>query len=573
MKRITAWLLACLLLAGSCPAYALTSEEALDKVSSYLTEVYSYTAEEAEKFQAYAELKQDGWLISYSHQDHPGWIYTAVYDSDAGRITNAITPFYTMDQYENYPGEGSVREGLNRARKYGWFSIWEPHMRQALQQYMAEWGIKATAKLNEGLSTGEITAGNALHEYFVSCYGDEMHWTPELKQWHDAELEAFGLTVTPEEEMEITEGVVTYEGLTPSGQKINATRFIGEVPQELETVFSHPQLTGWKCLCGATVQNESNEYGHGLAVFEKDGQRLLAALRHQVNQEWELSPVSKQALYTDREMYILPDASTQREFTIVYRNSDTETERFEVLVAYMSDTRLDVDINRYIRMDEATGNGIAITFGENLKAISYENHQKASEEVRFNAVKSMMSMVDISEFPTTLEAFLNAEQDLIPEGYALCRGVHLRKKTSSRSTDLGEYNSGVLVKVLGTEPGDPDPWYHVQVGVAEGYMSSHYVDEAASENTAYVLARPLPVAQAIKEIKLRKGMSWLSGTIQEIPEGTLMHVLADCDGGWLHVSIPQDGIGWQMDVNGTDGYVKEKDVLMGGTPLSLEWME
>lgn len=573
MKRITAWLLTCLLLMSMVPAHALTSEEALEKVSSYLTEVYSYTAEEAEKFEAFVELKQDGWLISYWHKDHPGWIYTAVYDSDKDKVTNALTPFYMKDQHPDYPGEGTVREGLNRARKYGWFSIWEPHMRQALQQFMAEWGIKPTAKLNEGLSTGEITAGNALHEYFVSCYGDEMNWTPALKQWHDAELEAFGLTITPEEEMEITEGVFTYQGMTLTGQKTNATRFIGEVPQELETVFSHPQLIGWNCLCGAMVQNESNEYGHGLAVFEKDGQRLLVVLRHQVDLEWELSPVSKQALHTDKEMYILPDASTQREFTIVYRNSDTETERFEVLVSYMNDTRMDVDINRYIRMDEATGNGIAMTFGTNVKAIAYESHKKAGEEVRINAVKSMMSMVEISEFPTTLDALKNAEEDLIPEGYALCRGVHLRKKTSSRSTDLGEYNSGVLVKVLGTETGDPDPWYHVQVGVAEGYMSSRYVDEAASENTAYVLARPLPVAQAQKEIKLKKGMSRLSRTIQTVPEGTLMHVLADCDGGWLHVSIPQGELNWTMDVNGIDGYLKEDDVRLGGTPLTLEWME
>ena len=573
MKRCAAWLLACLLVMILIPAYALTNEEALDRVNSYLTEVYSYTVEDAEQFQASVKLQCDGWLISYWPKEQPGWIYTAMYNAETNRISNAVSPFYGKGEYANYPGEGTVREGLNRARKYGWFAIWEPHMQQELQQFMAEWGIKPTASLSEGLSTGKITAGNALHEYFVSCYGDEMFWTPELKQWHDAELEAFGLVISPAEEMEITEGVFSYQGIAYNNQKTRAVRFIGEVPQELETVFSHPQLAGWECLCGATVQNDSNEYGHGLAVFEKDDQRLLVALRHQADLEWEISPVSKQALYTDKEMYILPDASSLRQFVIVYQNSETETERFEVSVAYMSDTRMDAAIDRYIRMDEKTGNGIAFTFGSAIKAACYENHRITSQEQDFYFVTSMMSMTDIMEFPTTLEALQNTQSAMIPEGYALCRGVHLRKSTSSRSKDLGEYNDGVLVKVLGTEQGNPDPWYHVQVGVAEGYMSSVYVDDAATENTAYTLRHPLPVAQAQKEIKLKSSMSLLAGTIQKVPEGTMMHILADCDDGWLHVSIPQSEKQWTMDLNGMDGYVKEDDVLLGGTPLELAWLE
>ena len=43
MKRMIAWLLACLIITGMAPAFALTNEEALNKVSSYLTEVYICT--------------------------------------------------------------------------------------------------------------------------------------------------------------------------------------------------------------------------------------------------------------------------------------------------------------------------------------------------------------------------------------------------------------------------------------------------------------------------------------------------------------------------------------------------
>lgn len=571
MKRIVLWIMTCLLMAGLGTAHALTGEEALEKVSGYLTEVYSYTTEDAEKFEAYAELIPEGWYITYWHQDHPEWAYSAVYHSDNERLTNTLTPFYHNDQYDQYPGEGSVREGLNRARKNGWFVIWEDHMRQELVHYMKEWGITPTQRLSEGLSTGKITPGNALHEYFVSCYGDQLKWTPALKQWHDAEMEYYGFTLTDDEP--VTEGIITWKDTGYNDLEVEMTRFIGEVPEALKEAFSHPKLEGWTCLCGATAQNAENRFGYGIAVFEKEGIRLLTALRCEADGSgWWISPVSEQALYTDRKLYILPEsADSKNRFTIVYDVSDSETEKLNVSVGNMDDKRLDVFVNQYFRMDEATGNGLMIQFDSAVKAIVYENHRKKTEEQSNAAFSTAMSMLDMADFPTSLEELKAFEQELIPEGYALVRGVHLRQKTSSRSKDLGEYNAGVLAKVLGTEPGDPWMWYHVQIGRAEGYMASSYVDEAVNEKTAYVINHVLPVAQARKELKLRKGMSRLSGTVQTVPEGTQMHVLADCDGGWLHVSIPQGAFSWNMDLNGTDGYVREKDVKLGGTPIALEW--
>lgn len=572
MKKTAAVLLAIVLVLGMFPAYALTNEEALKLVDGYLTEVYSYTAEEAETFFTTVFWDVDHWGINFASDQHPEWVYFATYQDGASRVENVTTPFKPKVDYEYYPGEGSVREGLNRARKGGWFSTWDEASRKALQQYMAEWGIKATPTLTEGLSLGSISAGNAIHEYFISCYGDEANWSVELMQWRDAELEYYAQTM--EEEIPLTDGVVRYQGMAYNGQVINAVRFINEVPEELAQVFSHPKLEGWTCLCGATVQNDSNAYGHGLAAFEKDGKRLLVALRHEAAEsDWKMTPVSETALYTDRKMFILPDATGQRHLTIVYENSETETERYDVVVSSMSDGRLDAVITDYSRMDEASGNGVRFAIANAVKAVMYENHKPVREEQSFETMSNMMSMVDIEAFPKTIEEWQNEERHLIPEGYALISGVHLRQKTSSRSRDLGEYNAGVLVKVLGTEPGDPSPWYHVQAGRTEGYMSSQYVDDAASIDTAYVLSRPLPVAQAKQDIKLKSRASWLAGTVETIPAGTLMHVLAECDGGWLHVSVPQGEWNWQMDVSGVDGYIKETDVKMAGTPLMLEWME
>ena len=52
-----------------------------------------------------------------------------------------------------------------------------------------------------------------------------------------------------------------------------------------------------------------------------------------------------------------------------------------------------------------------------------------------------------------------------------------------------------------------------------------------------------------------------------------MHVLAECDGGWLHVSVPRDASNPQMDVEGVDGSIRAKDVATARTLLELEWAE
>ena len=416
-----------------------------------------------------------------------------------------------------------------------------------------------------------MTAADALHEFFVSCYGDELDWAPALKQWYDEEMAFYGFTVSPEQPVE--PGVASLTAKAYNNMEVELTRFIDEAPQWLLPVLDRSELEGWTLLCGAAAQNVENRYGYGLAAFEKQGERLLAGLKYDMDAgEWKLSPISLQALYTDREMYILyEDAMNKNRFTIVYQNSATETERFGVTVGGTSGEELDAYLRTYLRMDEATGNGLKLNVDAAVKATVYENHQKISEENGEKTFSAAMSVLDISCFPTTVEDWKSLEQEVIPAGYALVRGVHLRQKTSSRSKDLGNYNGGVLVKVLDTEPGDPWPWYHVQIGRAEGYMASNYVNEAVTEDTGYMMDRGLPLAQAKTDIRLKKNPAWYAGAVQTVPEGTLMHVLAECDGGWLHVSIPQGEIGWQMDVNGTDGYVKQADVRLGGTPLSLEW--
>lgn len=568
MKKIIAWLLACVLLLPACPAMALDDSEIRERVNNYLTEIYGYTALEAEAFVMRVAQAGGETVVEFYPPDHPEWRYTARYDAQKQRLADAATPFYTNGQYHAYPGEGAVRMVLAEAREQGWFAKWDGQARDVLVNTMAFNGISPTSKLRE---TAPEKPAEALHEFFVSCYGSPNNWTRELTKWFEAELESYGLTFT--DEPALTENIAVWQAQPSSGQALELTRFIGEVPQELETVFTHPKLEGWTCLCGALMRGVKNDYGFGLAAFEKEDQRLLVALKREVDSGvWDLSPVSTTALYTDKEMYITPTGDSVRDAEIVYQLSETESERFGVTLVSRTDGFADVRINTYRRMDEASGNGLWMDLEAGIKLIVYRSHSRTDVQ-HLPGIARTMSMMDINDFPTAPEAAAQAHRQMIPEGYALVSGVHLRQRTSSRSKDLGEYNGGVLAKVLGIEAGDPDPWYRVQVGRAEGYMSSVYVSESSDTVESYALNAALPLAQAQKEITLRSRAGWLSTAVWKAPEGTVMHVLAKCDGGWLHVSVPREPNSLQMDVQGVDGYIRARDVRIARTLLELEWME
>ncbi len=560
MKRLLACLLVFMLLCGMNTAAAFTDEQAFDMVHMYLTEVFGYTLEEADAF----EMLVDRNVIIFFKNSQ--WRYSAVYDEANDKLTDVDTPFDGEEGFTAYPGENSVRTVLRLAREQGWFVRWDGASRAAFQNAMQANGVQPSARLAEALDTME--ASEALHEFFVSCYGEYTDWSFELRNWYQQEMEEYAFTYTGAPAM--AEGIAVWTQKQSSGQDVEMTRFIGEVPDELASVFAHPKLEGWTCLSGAMMKGVKNQYGFGLAAFEKDGQRLLAAYRSGGGAgEWQLSPVSMQALYTDKPVVISP-AEGLRTVEIIYTDG-TETERFEVTLVSTNDDVTDAVIKQYTRMNAADGSGFRLDFDNGVNATVYENHVKVKKQQLPSSITQTISMVDIHTFPTTLEAAEKARQGLIPEGYLMVNGVHLRQKTSSRSKNLGDYHAGVLAEYLGTEAGDPAPWYHVRIGQAEGYMSSSYVTYAYPGGAIYLSGNTLSVAEAQKEIALKKSPSALSGTVQKIEEGTLMHVLAECDGGWLHVSIPQGTFDVMMDPEGTDGYIRKKDVLTAATPLALEW--
>jgi len=278
-------------------------------------------------------------------------------------------------------------------------------------------------------------------------------------------------------------------------------------------------------------------------------------------------------LYPDRELYITCDAQ-HNTFDLVYPATDSISERFTVRRS-SADLSLGMFCRmvEYSRTDQQSGESIRIQVAHDGYTVTSVYADGRVEENRVEkTVQHRLDLTPIADFPTTLQACWQAKSVDVPEGYGVSAGPHLRRQTSSRSRDLGEYYSGVLVKVLEERPGDPYSWYRVKAGRQEGYMCSLYVDYEGSVCSMQPLtySTPLPVARLQTDAKLKDGGSWFAKTLQKLPAGTRMHVLAE-RGDWLHVMIPSGELGWMMDLNGQDGYVKKNSVIMAATALQLDW--
>ena len=184
-----------------------------------------------------------------------------------------------------------------------------------------------------------------------------------------------------------------------------------------------------------------------------------------------------------------------------------------------------------------------------------------------------MEYIDAEAFPKTEEACQAAAAitESIPDGYGMTSAVHLRGDTSSRAKDLGMLRLGTLVQVLDTLPGDPYAWYRVRLGDTEGYIASIYVTYPDSVKTSVPTTTPA-VARTKKELALKQDTGMFAKTIETLPEGTLLRVLAET-GNWLIVSVPQAEDDWLMRPDEMIGYVKMSDVVQAGSPIQLDWLQ
>lgn len=574
MKRLFCALLMMALLIPCVALGASLSEDALSYAQSCLTEVYGYTAEDADGFTFGVAETDEGVVVTYFN--HPGWNYTVVRSYDGSTV--ATTPFRAESDYPYYPGEGSVRQGLYTARDGAWFTRWDETARSEMAAWMDLWGVTPTPALAEGLSNGTLTPAQALNEFFLSCYGPETAWPKALTEWRDEELDSYGFVL--EAVSQSSEGVRTYPL-----EDAQVTEFFGETPPELACALSNPNLSGWTPVSGAYIALQGLE-STGLTVFERGEERMLCSLWHDAD-GWFFLPVGDKALLPGREVSVRYGGGGA--FELRYPISEAESEVFSVTptacAASENFTLRYCRLNGYSYENTDTGAFLRIdseVFGDGVSYRWYRmtNRDSAGQAATVTSTPVLLPLFldfwDISTFPRSEAAFYEAEGDVLPDGLGVVAGVRLRRETSTRSDILGDYFGGVPVEVLEELPGDPYPWYRVRIGRAEGYMSSLYVAYPGSVCSMEPLQRSSslpPMAAVTTDTALKVGTGWLDKSLATLPAGTRLRVLAE-QGDWLHVAVADGHMGWLALTGGLeDGYVKAADVHIAATEAQLDWME
>lgn len=172
-------------------------------------------------------------------------------------------------------------------------------------------------------------------------------------------------------------------------------------------------------------------------------------------------------------------------------------------------------------------------------------------------------------FPGTVDelgVFSDAHQPDIESGKGYITGVNLREKPTGKSASMGKYTA--KVKVLGSVPGEKDPWYNVMVGDLEGWVSGRYLNQDSKMRLCESEREMVPVARADRDLELKSAST--GAILGMVPAGTLMHVIHD-QGDSLHVVIPQGELTWKTDWDGTYGFVPADGVTLGTSAADLKW--
>lgn len=365
--------------------------------------------------------------------------------------------------------------------------------------------------------------------------------------------------------------------------KYEMTTFDEALPRELAAAMAKTVWADWQCLKGirqieSRIGETGMRSGVAIAAVQKNGQTMLLHFYNSEGKAWKCLPAAEEkALLSGREFTF--DAGLDRMYPtvkIVYPIKGGGREVFDLSLSRYEDYPIAVFGYRREAKD-----GSALIIGGGKFGNSYFTVEKLSAAGKVTFSKELqyfyprrLEELDADRYPKSLEEVLGYIKDhpqAFVEEYGMLSVTNMRQKTSSQSKKLGVYNGGTLARILGTEPGQIHPWYKVQVGQTVGYISEPYLHTANKESANFWhSSKPLPVAKTIKAVDLKASPAAGTETVTALEKDIQMYVLADC-GGWLHVCIPSVELGFWMDVEGTYGYLRTKDVLQAASPLRLKY--
>lgn len=554
----------------------LEEEKQTDFAVACLTEVYGYLAEETEMF-VYEQTSQDGIAtLRFWPEAQPEWVYTCTFSLTDGERLSAESPFASINPA--YPGENSVRYFLRALVDKQLLTKWDKAAREAFRNLLAQEDITPNAALDKGLYSANYAPQRALLDFFITCYDEPALWPKAVGQWYDQLLEEHGLEKPQAQPLEAN---VTRYRIEEKPSYV-LTEFALQTPPELAEAFAQPMLEGWEVFTGAFVAygeeaKPLRKQGNtGLVVFTKGEERLLCALS-MAEEEWHIEPVSTTVLPAGTMPVIVRSEplSTGRSgrYQITFDGENYQNVSILVDMERQEEGHLLCKLSRYSFTDAKTGDRYKFAPSDGSLVITRNMAETGLTEKRAMLLpfETVLTYIGPWAVPAlSMELFedpAKSEMYYLPEDMVITGNVHLRQETSSRSKDLGTLKAGTIARKLDTEPGDPYPWYHVEIGGMTGYVAGNYVDDLPG---VYADAC-LPIALSLKEAGLKENTGLFAAETEKIPAFCTMHVIMQ-EGDWLYVSVPQNQpAGMRMDPEGSFGWIHSSDVKLGATALGLEW--
>ena len=358
-------------------------------------------------------------------------------------------------------------------------------------------------------------------------------------------------------------------GLAQSREETCATVFETEAPSLLLPALEALGYAPGDVRCGALWEYTPCVYA--LIALERDGVRTLAGAVLDLDGVWRTENLGEKMLLPGRDFRIVfhNPVAARPDIYVEYAPLNGVTERYGFSYEWFySDVLWRVD--SYQR-EEADGSGYAITRypyeGFCMRALDEPDDPSSGKSLPACWTGFCAYIDGAASFPTTWEqALALAESSMRPytggDWVLLYGTVNLREQPTGRSKSLGRYH-GALARRLDETPGRDAPWVHVSVGGVEGYVSGVYaVPAGTGEFLQKTLQCPIPWAHADAPTSLCASPGGPAAA--QLAQGAMMYVMGETDTGWLHVTLPSDGVmRSQMDLDGQSGYVRARDVTVG----------
>ena len=337
--------------------------------------------------------------------------------------------------------------------------------------------------------------------------------------------------------------------------------FEGEMSQYAAQIFGALVRTDDEVICGTLFEEhyrkrpELTGRGGALMAVRREGKILLMSANTN-GKGWSAGIETDSFLPPDAQLWM---TGTLRNLyvhlTIGYQDTSYEIRTTGEGGAYLY---------KYSWRDEA-GNSLYMDCDRGAFILRKEAADGMDETLaQANAVPDRLAAWTVDALPKTAEgmnAFERAYPMALNDDEAYITSVNLREGATGKSKTWGEYTA--KVKLLGQNPGNDAPWFNVCLGDLEGWVSGVYVHgkNTGDRRNAYraaVAVHPVGKTKAQTELLDAHG----GNAIMQLNADSYVHVLGERD-GYLHVIVPRGELSWQTDWDGTYGFVRREDIIVG----------